>query len=404
MVDRASKLGRAAGMAAAFTTLLAAAAWAADPQTVKVGVILTYSGPQASLGDQIDKGLKLYVKEHEKELPLGVKLELVTRDDTGPSPDVARRLAQELVTHEHVQVLTGVVWTPNAAAIAPLAGEAKVPLVIMNATGANLTHLSPYVVRVSFTQWQTAMPIGTWSAKHGLEKGYTAVSDFAPGHDSEAAFIQGFKGGGGEMVGSLRFPLKNPDFAPFLQRIKDTRPKVLYIFVPSGMQATAVMKTYADLSLKQAGITLVGPMDLVPDYELPNMGTAPLGLITAGNYSSAARRPQNKAFVAQWKAAYGAASVPDFMAVGGWDGMAAIFDVIKQTKGKFTSDEAMKILSHWQNPNSPRGPIKIDRATRDIIQNIYIRRTEMVDGHLANVEFDTIPDVLPSGKPMNPAK
>jgi branched-chain amino acid transport system substrate-binding protein len=274
----------------------------------------------------------------------------------------------------------------------------------MNASGAALTRQSPYMVRVSFTQWQTALPIGTWAGKQGLKKAYTAVSDFVPGHDAEAAFIKGYKDAGGEVIGSVRVPLANPDFSPFMQRIKDAKPDVLYIFVPSGAQATAVMKAYADVGLRAAGITLVGPMDLVPDYELPNMGDAPLGLVTSGNYSSAATRPQNKAFVAAWKKAYGEQSVPDFMAVGGWDGMAAIFDVIKQTKGQFTGDEAMAILSQWKNPDSPRGPISIDPATRNIIENIYIRRTEKVDGRLANVEFETIPNVKDAWAELNPPK
>jgi branched-chain amino acid transport system substrate-binding protein len=230
------------------------------------------------------------------------------------------------------------------------------------------------------------------------------VSDFVPGHDAEAAFAKGYKDAGGEIIGSARFPLQSPDFAPFLQRAKDTKPDALYVFVPSGAQATALMKTYADLQLKAAGVTLVGPMDLVPDYELPNMGSAPLGLVTSGNYSSAATRPQNREFVAAWKQAYGETSVPDFMAVGGWDGMAAIFDLVKTTKGKFDGDQAMAFLKAWKNPDSPRGPIAIDPETRDIVQNIYIRRTEMVDGRLANVEFETIPQVKDPWKELNPAK
>ncbi|HTY69854.1 MAG TPA: ABC transporter substrate-binding protein [Alphaproteobacteria bacterium] len=390
------------GTAAVAALVLGAAS--ASAQTVKVGVVLTYSGPQASLGDQIDKGFSLYIKEHTKDLPAGVKVELVKRDDTGPNPEVAKRLATELVTRDHVQFITGVVWTPNAAAIAPVAGESKTPFVDMNASGAALTRLTPYMVRVSFTQWHTALAIGTWSAKNGSKTAYTAVSDFVPGHDAEAAFIKGYTDAGGKIVGSVRFPLQSPDFAPFIQRVKDAHPDTLYVFVPSGAQATAVMKAYADLGLKDAGIKLVGPMDLVPDYELPNMGNAPLGLITSGNYSSAATRPQNKAFVEAWHKAYGDKSVPDFMAVGGWDGMAAIFSVIEQTKGKFTGEQAMDILKSWKNPDSPRGPISIDPATRDIVQNIYIRRTEMVDGHLANVEFDTLPNIKDPWKELNPAK
>ncbi len=252
--------------------LALAAAPASAQQTVKIGVILTYSGPAASLGDEIDKGLSLYVKEHQKDLPPGVKVELLKRDDTGPDPETAKRLAQELITRDHVQFLTGVVWSPNAAAIAPLATEAKVPFVIMNAAGAGLTRASPYIARVSFTLWQSSYPLGKWAASHGMKRLYTAVSDYAPGHDGEEAVIKGFTEAGGTVVGSVRFPLKDQDFAPYLQRVKDAKPDVLYVFVPSGKQAAAVMKAYEDLGLKADGVKLIGPQDIVPDAELPGMG------------------------------------------------------------------------------------------------------------------------------------
>jgi branched-chain amino acid transport system substrate-binding protein len=404
MTKRPGALWRLAGMAGTIMLLAAGGTTGAAAQTVKVGVILTYSGPQASLGDQIDKGLSLYAKEHEKDLPSGVKIEFIRRDDTGPNPEVAKRLAQELITRDHVNLLTGVVWTPNANAIAPLATEAKTPFVVMNAAGVTTTRLSPYVARVSFTQWQTALPLGTWAAKQGWKKGYTAVSDFAAGHDAEAAFVKGYKDAGGDIIGSVRFPPQSPDFVPFVQRIKDSKPDVLYVFIPSGKQATAIMKAYADLGLKEAGITIVGPQDLVPDYELPNMGEAPLGIVTAGNYTSVADRPQNKSFVEAWNRAYGANTVPDFMAVAGWDGMAAIYSVVKETKGKFDGDKAMAILKGWKNPDSPRGPILIDPDTRDIVQNIYMRRNQRVGDHLANVEFETIPQVKDPWKELNPVK
>ena len=243
----------------------AMAATAAAATTVKVGVILTYSGPQATLGDQIDKGLKLYMQEHQHELPPGVKIDLIRRDDTGPAPEVAKRLAQELLTRDHVQILTGMAWTPNTAAILPLSAQAKVPVVIMNATTAKLTRMSPYVIRTSCTLWQTSVPIGNWAAKQGWKTAATAVSDFAPGHDAEAAFAKGFTDAGGKVVSTVRFPVINSDFVPFLQRIKDTKPDVLYIFVPSGPEATAVMKAYNDLGMAAAGIHLVGPQDVVPD-------------------------------------------------------------------------------------------------------------------------------------------
>jgi branched-chain amino acid transport system substrate-binding protein len=398
MRTRLFGLAVAAGLAALASPLAAAA------QTVKIGVILSLSGPDAALGNQIQRGLELYVKEHSKDLPAGVKVELVTKDDTGPNPEVAKRLAQELITRDRVSLLTGVVFTPNAAAIAPLTAEAKIPFVIMNAAASPITRMSPYVVRVSFTQWQFGTPIGEWAVKQGWKKGYTAVSDFGPGYDSEASFQTGFKAAGGEMIGSVRTPMTTQDFAPFLQRIKDAKPDVLYVFIPSGPYATAVMKGYNDLGLRQAGVHLVGPQDLVPDNELANMGDIPVGITTSGNYSSAADRPANKAFIAAWQKAYGTKDLPDFMSVAGWDGMHAIFDVIKDGKGKVDADAAMKVLTNWKAPDSPRGPISIDPATRDIVQNVYIRKTEKVGGKLQNTEFETIPNLKDRWKELNPPK
>ncbi len=371
---------------------------------VKVGVILTYSGPEAQTGDQIDKGLKLYLKEHEKSLPDGVKIELVTRDDTGPNPEVAKRLAQELIARDHVQILTGVVWTPNAIAMAPLTAEAKIPFVVMNAAGASLTRMSPYIVRVSYTLPQLVAPLGKWAAQQGWKTGYTAVPDFSPGQESEGAFSKAFADAGGRIVGSVRFPVINPEFAPFLQRAKDLHPDVLYIFSIAGKQSTAIMKALTDLGLRAAGIRPVGGVDLTTDEELPNMGERALGVVTASNYSTNASRPANQAFLAAWKREYGDKATPNFFTIGGWDGMAAIVDLVKSTKGKFTADEAMKFLAHWKNPDSPRGPISIDPQTRDIVQNIYLRRVEKVNGKFANVEFETFANQKDPWKEQHPAK
>lgn len=377
----------------------------ANAQTVvKVGVILTYSGTEAQTGDQIDKGLKLYVKEHERDLPPGVKIELVYRDDTGPNPEVAKRLAQELVSREHVQFLTGVVWTPNALAIAPLTAEAKVPFVIMNAAGVSIPRMSPYVVRVSYTLPQFTATLGKWAAQHGWKKGYATVPDFSPGQESEAAFAKAFTDAGGEMLGSVHYPVINPDFVPFFERAKAAKPDVLYVFTIAGKQSVAAVKAMTDLGFKAAGINPVSGVDLTSDDALPNMGDEALGIISAANYSAAATRPQNRAFLAAWQRDYGDKIVPNFFAIGGWDGMAAIIDVIKQTKGQFTADEAMAILSHWKNPDSPRGPIAIDPETRDIVQNVYLRRVERLEGRLANVEFETVPMVKDPWKEQNPAK
>jgi branched-chain amino acid transport system substrate-binding protein len=373
----------------------------AEAQTVKIGLLLPYSGPNAALGDNMDKAIKLYMKLHEKDLPPGIKLEIIRRDTTGPAPDIAKRLAQELITRDRVNLLTGVVFTPNANAIAPLATEAKVPFIIMNAGTAMTTTLSPFIARVSFTLWQSSFPLGEWAAKSGIKKVYSAVSDYGPGHDAEAGFTKGFTDAGGEMVGSVRIPLANPDFVPFMQRIKDTKPDAVFVFVPAGKQATAVMKTFGDLGMPQAGIRLIGPGDITTDEELPNMGDAALGVITMHHYSAASTRPQNRAFVDAWKQEYGAASVPSFMSAASWDGMQAIYDVVRQQKGKIDGEKTMSLLKGWKFDDSPRGPIMIDPETRDIVQNEYLRRVEKVGGQLANIEFETIPMVKDPWKVIN---
>jgi branched-chain amino acid transport system substrate-binding protein len=378
-------------------------AFPASAQTVKVGVVLSLSGADSLPGLQIERGMQLYIKEHAKELPPGVKVDLVIRDDTGPNPDVAGRLTQELIARDHVNLLAGALYTPNAMAMEPLATRAKIPFIITNAATAMLTRRSPYVIRVSFTLWETALPLGKWVAEQGAKKGYTAVADYAPGYDAEAAFAKGFTEGGGKMIGSVRMPLGSPNYVPYLQRIQDAHPDVVYIFVPVSA-APAMMRAVGGLNFAGSGIKLVSTMDLVPDQQLQTMGDVVKGLVTSGTYSAAGNRPANKAFVAAWKRDYGADALPDFTGVQGWDAMAATFAVIKKTGGTFTVDQAMAVLKDWKNPNSPRGPIEIDPATRDIVQNIYIRRVESKGGHLENVEFATIPHVKDPWKEFNPPK
>jgi len=373
-------------------------------QTVKVGLINSYTGFVSQPADQGQKGTDLYIKEHERDLQPGVKIEILRRDDTS-NPEVGKRLAQELITRDHVQLLTGFVLSPVATAVAPLTAEAKVPMVITYAAaGVSIPRISPYVVRITFTLWQGSYPMGKWAAEQGWKTGYTAVTDFIAGHDAEAAFTKAFTDAGGRIIGADRFPPVNPDFTPFVHRIKDAKPDVAFIFVPAASQATAMIRAMNDIGLRQAGVHIAAPQDLLPDEELPNMGDIPLGLITSGTYSVAGKRPANEAFLAAWKREYGDKAIPDFFSVDGWDGMAMIYDLVKETKGKFTSDEAMAFLSHWKNPDSPRGPIEIDPATRDIVQNIYIRRVEKVDGKLANVEIATIPMVKDPWKELNPQK
>ncbi len=369
--------------------VLAAFSGLAAAQTVKIGIITTYSGPGSAQGDQLDKGYKLYLKLNAGKLPPGVKVEPIFRDDTGANPDAAKRLAQELIAREKVQFLTGVVWTPNAAAMAPLTAEARVPFVIANAAGVSIPRASPYIARVSFTLWQSSYPLGQWAAKK-FKRVYTVVSDFAPGHEAEEAFTKGYKEGGGEIVGSARVPMTATDFIPYMQRVKDAKPEAIFAFNPAGKQATAQMKAYADLGLNKAGIKYIGPGDITTDEELQNMGDAALGVLTVHHYSAAADRPANKAFVAAYKKEYGDKLNPGFMAVGAWDAMDVIFHAIREQKGNIDPDKTMQLIRNYKNPDSARGPIQIDPETRDIVQNEYLREVRRVGGQLGNVELEAV--------------
>jgi branched-chain amino acid transport system substrate-binding protein len=380
-----------AARAAVFSlgALAAAAATPAGAQVVKIGVVDTFSGPQASFGDYTDKGFRLYIKLHQKDLPPGVSIELINRDDGGPNPDRAKQLAQELVTRDQVNLLAGAAFTPIGIAVASVADEAKIPFVVTNAASAVVTAKSQYAVRFSFTVQQSNVSLGSWAAKH-YKTAYTLVSDYTPGWDTEQAFIKAFQAGGGTVLGSVRVPIQESDFTPYLQRVKDAKPAVLLVFVPGGRSSTVVMKSFADLGLNKT-TKLVGPGEsILPDDELPNMGDAVLGAITVSHYSAAATRSANRAFVAAWKKEYGADTVPNFVGVAAWDGMDAIFQAIKAQNGKLDPDKTLDILRHYASANSPRGPIAIDPATRDIVQNEYLREVRKVDGRLENVEIQTI--------------
>ena len=369
---------------------------AAEP--VKIGLILTMSGPYAGTGAIMSNAASLYLATEGQKVLGDIPVELIVRDDGGANPDTAKRLVQELVTRDKVQYLGGFQWTPNANAVGALLNQARVPCVLMNASGAGTTKLSNYFVRTAFTQLQVNQPLGAWaSGTKGWRRAYVLVTDFGPGHDAEAAFTAGFKSGGGEVIGSAGMPIQSPNFVPFLLRAKESKPDIVFGFHPGGVQASSFMKAYAEAGLRDAGIQLIGPGDLTMEEELPNMGGAANGVITADQYSMVADRPANHAFVDAWKAKYGLDRLrPNFMAVGVWDGMHAICTAIAATSGKADVDGAMNALSHFATDASPRGPIHIDPASRDIVQNIYIREVKTVNGEPANVEFATIPQVNPA--------
>ncbi|OGA29443.1 MAG: branched-chain amino acid ABC transporter substrate-binding protein [Betaproteobacteria bacterium RIFCSPLOWO2_02_FULL_65_24] len=390
----------------ALASLLAVAAtpvMLANAQTVKIGLISTYSGPNAQYGENMDRGLKLYMKHNADKLPPGVKVELVVRDDGGPSPDVAKRLAQELIVRDKVNILAGFVWTPNAMAVAPLITEAKIPTVILNAASSQITTRSPYFVRFSFTEWQMSYPLGQWAAKR-YKRAYQIVSDYAPGFDAEEAFAKGFSEGGGQVIGKVRVALASQDFTPFMQRARDVKPDIVFGFVPAGKLSVQLMKAFTDLGMDKAGIKLIGSGNLTTDEELQGMGEVALGKMTTYHYSAAATRAANKTFQSLHTKEYGDKVVANFVTVTAWDAMDAIYAAIRAQRGKVDPDRTIELLRNYKNPNSPRGPISIDPETRDIVQNIYVREVRRAGKQLANVELEVIPNVKDPWKQFNPKK
>ena len=391
------------GVLASLLAVAATPVMLANAQTVKIGVIGTYSGPNAQYGENIDRGLKLYMKHNADKLPPGVKVELVVRDDGGPSPDVAKRLAQELIVRDKVNILAGFVWTPNAMAVAPLITEAKIPTVILNAASSQITTRSPYFVRFSFTEWQVSYPLGQWAAKR-YKRAYQIVSDYAPGYDAEEAFAKGFFEGGGQVIGKVRVALGSQDFTPFMQRARDLKPDIVFGFVPAGKLSVQLMKAFTDLGMDKAGIKLIGSGNLTTDEELQGMGEVALGKMTTYHYSVAANRAANKAFQSLFTKEYGDKVVGNFVTVTAWDAMDAIYAAIRAQGGRVEPERTMNLLRNYKNPNSPRGPISIDPETRDIVQNIYIREVRRAGNQLANVELEVIPNVKDPWKEQNRKK
>ena len=390
------KSGQFAKSALIGAALLAAGGLAQAQAVVKLGMVGEFSGPFAQYGQQILGGMKAYMKQHGDTVA-GKKIEIVQKDTTGPAPDVAKRLAQELVTRDNVDILVGFGLTPNALAVAPVATEAKKLMVIMNAATSIITTKSPYVVRVSMTLPQVTQPMAVWAAKNGIKKVYIVVADYGPGLDSEKAFTEAFKAAGGEIVGSVHTPLQNPDFGPFIQRVKDAKPEAVFLFLPAGEQGISFMKGYEERGLKQAGIKLIATGDITDDGVLEAMGDPTLGLITSFHYSAAHNSPENDAFKKAYAEANGTKLRPNFMAAGGYDGMAVIYEALKKTGGSTDGDKLLAAIKGMKLA-SPRGTIMIDPETRDVVQTVYIRKVEKVGGGLYNVEFDKFPDQKDPGK------
>ncbi len=366
---------------------------ASAQEAFKVGLILPMTGPFASTGKQIDAAVKLYLAQNGDTVN-GRKIQVILKDDAS-TPDATKRIAQEMVVNDKVNVLAGFGLTPLAFATAPIATQSKTPMVVMAAATSSITQASPYIVRTSFTLPQAAVGIADWAPKNNIKKVVTLVSDFGPGHDAEKFFRDRFVFNGGTVVESLRVPMRNPDFAPFLQKVRDLKPDAMYVFVPSGAGA-AVVKQYVERGMDKAGIKLIGTGDVTDDDILNSMGDTTIGMVTSHHYSASHNSALNKKFVAAFEKANKGLR-PNFMAVGGYDGMRVIAEALKATKGKGDGDALLAAMK-GQVFESPRGPMFIDAQTRDAVHNIYIRKVEKINGQLFNTEFETIKDVKDPGK------
>jgi len=359
-------------------------------ETIKIGVISAYSGQFADTAAQIDNGIKLYMKQHGDTVA-GKKIEIIRKDSGGPNPDVAKRLAQELIVRDKADILAGFTLTPEALGAAGISAEAKKLMVDMNAATSIVTEKSPYIVRVSLTLPQIGETLGTWAATKGkIKKAYTMVTDFGPGIDAETAFQKAFKAGGGEIVGSVRMPIANPDFSAFVQRAKDLNPESIFVFVPGGAQPAALGKAFAERGMDPTKIKIMSTGEAVDETAVKSLGDLALGRISAWHYDYNHKSKMN-AFVAAFKKDSNGVN-PNFLAVGGYDGMHLIYESLKKAAGK-TDGDALIAAAKGMKWESPRGPISIDPATRDIVQNVYIRKVEKVGNNIVNVEFDTVPNV-----------
>jgi branched-chain amino acid transport system substrate-binding protein len=370
--------------------LIAAAPSAHAQGTIKIGMINVYSGQFADAGIQLDNGVKTYMQQHGDTVA-GKKIEIIRKDVGGPAPDVAKRLAQELIVRDKVDILAGFLLTPNALAASDVSAEAKKFMVIMNAATSIVITKSPYSVRSSVTLPQVANTFGVWAAtKAGIKKSYTMVTDYGPGHDFERAFTQGFRASGGEIVGSVRFPVANPDFSAFVQRAKDINPESIMIFIPGGAQPAALGKAFAERGIDLTKTKILGSGETTSEQALKSMGDSALGIITAWHYEYTDKNPKNVAFVKAFNDMH--KRNPDFFSSGGYDGMHVIYEALKKTNGD-TDGEKLIAAAKGMKWDSIRGPMSIDSETRDVVQTIYIRKVEKVGGELMNVPFDKIENV-----------
>lgn len=360
-------------------------------EPLRLGIIASYSGPYADYGRQFDAGMAVYLHQHGGKIA-GRPLEVIRKDTAGPAPNVARRHAQELIVRDRVHLISGLDFSPNALAVAPVLTQGKTPAIVMNAAASGITEQSPYMARVAFTVQQVSAPMARWMLKQGETTAFTVVANYASGLDAETAFQAEFEKGGGEVVGQLRTPMSNPDFAAYVQKIKDTAPDSVFVFFPSGVMPPAFLKAWHERGLDKAGIRLYATGEATDDSYLEATGDVALGLVTSHHYSYVHASELNQRFVQDFRALHGEALRPSYFAVAAYDALAALDAALRKTDGDTDAGRIMGALAGLEF-ESPRGPIQIDATTRDIVQTVYVRRTEKVNGELVNVEFDQFDQV-----------
>ena len=360
-------------------------------EPLRLGIIASYSGPYADYGRQFDAGMAVYLDEHDGKIA-GRAVDIRRRDTSGPAPDLARRHAQELIVRDRVHIISGLDFSPNALAVAPIVTQGKTPTIVMNAAASGIPSRSPYMARVAFTVQQVSVPMARWLLQQDVESVYTVVANYASGIDAEVAFRTVFEEGGGTVTGSLRTPLSNPDFSAYVQRIKDAAPDAAFIFFPAGAMPQAFMKAWRERGLDDVGIKLYATGEATDDSYLQATGDVALGLVTSHHYSHAHPSTLNQDFIRRFSELHGDTLRPGYFAVAAYDALAALDAALVETQGDTDPDKVMAALSGL-TLESPRGPIHIDADTRDIVQTVYIRRTEKIDGELVNIEFDQFDDV-----------
>jgi branched-chain amino acid transport system substrate-binding protein len=379
---------------AACLPLASGAAFAQAQDTIRIGVIAALTGPFANTGKPFEDGIRTYLQQYGDKVA-GKKIEVIYRDDGGVNADISKRAAQELISRDKVSFLIGFSLTPSALAVAPIATQAKMPMIVMNAVTTGITAKSPYMLRTGMTMQQMTEPFGAWTAKNRIGKVYTLVSDYSTGIDAEARFIKGYTAGGGKVLGSARVPLANPDYSPFVQRVKDEKPDAIFFFAPGAEDGIGILKEFSDKGLDKAGIKFLGVGDMTSESPtLEALGERALGAVTVLNYAATLDNEANKAFLKAYAVANPNRPPASFVTVAAYDTMGMIAETVRRLEGNVTGDKAMQVLSgmKWE---SPRGPISIDPETRDIVQNMYIREVKKINGKLVNEPIGVLKDVKP---------